>query len=62
MCSYVARVCSQLLCPALTDNVTYGREGKGGVSNGEAVMTAVGQRADGVLGILQRLEACFPVK
>ncbi|CAN0276904.1 unnamed protein product [Pylaiella littoralis] len=62
VCSYVARVCSQLLCPALSDNVTYGREGKGGVSKGEAVMTAVGQRADGVLGILQRLEACFPVK
>lgn len=61
MCSYLVQVCSRLLCPAATDNVAYSG-GKEGDPKGVASTTAVGHRIDGVLGILQGLEACFRPK
>ena len=58
-CSYLAKVCSRLLCPAAADELAVGQGEGGAVSSGVgALATEVG----GVLGILQELEACFPPK
>lgn len=63
VCSYLAQVCSRLLCPAATDEmkVVHGR-GKQAVTSSGVAVASVGHRLGGVFGILQQLEACFPPK
>eukprot|EP00903_Cladosiphon_okamuranus_P007027 g6833.t1 len=61
VCSYLAQVCSRLVCPAVTDEVVHGKGTEAATSSGVAV-SSVGRRLGGVLGILQRLEICFPPK
>eukprot|EP00752_Nemacystus_decipiens_P011291 g10034.t1 len=63
VCSYLAQVCSRLLCPAATDEreVVHGQGKEAAISSGVAV-ASVGHRLGGVFVILQQLEACFPPK
>lgn len=63
MCSYLAQVCSRLLCPAATDDVeVVHRRGKEATTSSGVAVASVGHRLGGVFGILQQLEACFPPK
>lgn len=60
-CSYLAQVCSQLLCPDSENEVARGSGEEAKAPNGVAV-TGMGHTIGGVRGILQELEGCFPPK
>lgn len=66
-CSYLVQVCSRLLCPALEQEAfgasnTARAIGGGQPSASGAAKSSMVPNAGGVLGILEELEACFPMK
>lgn len=62
MCSYVVKVCSQLLCPSLVEDSERGpgAAGRGPVDN--AVGLSEGATTGGALDVLDALESCFPLR
>ncbi|CAM9390351.1 unnamed protein product [Laminaria digitata] len=66
-CSYLVQVCSRLLCPALGEENVFGTTNMGASGGGQpsssgAAKSSMAPNAGGVLGIIEELEACFPLK
>lgn len=67
-CSYFVQVCSRLLCPALgEEDAVSATKAARAIEGGQPPASGVAKssmvpNAGGVLGILEELDACFPLK
>eukprot|EP00904_Undaria_pinnatifida_P009392 jgi/Undpi1/5583/HiC_scaffold_2.g00859.m1 len=67
VCSYLVQVCSRLLCPTLGEDHAPSANSARAISGGQpsssgAAKSSVVPNAGGVLGILEELDTCFPVR